>query len=172
MNWRKNFLVFNQPIAPQIPTINGHGLPCGSELKTGVTETRSWDVLSTDMIKVSTRFYILAFLLLFAISTAILLIASTAKTPVPAWGGYLDVGIVVLIAFSGFMVYGRNKSTPTNDISYQIALYLFPLILVGMWIYRDTLDFNILLPGVAWRTYFFLSILPHAIRLWKSESHQ
>jgi hypothetical protein len=124
------------------------------------------------MITISNKFYILSFIVLFAISTAILLIASTAKTPVPAWGGYLDVGIVVLIALSGFAIHQRNKGTPRYDISHQVAIYLFPLILVGMWVYRDSLDFNILLPGVAWRTYFFLSILPHALNLWKLDQHQ
>ena len=33
---------------------------------------------------------------------------------------------------------------------------------VGMWVYRDAFDFSILLLGVASRTYFSLSILPHA----------
>ena len=124
------------------------------------------------MNKISNKFYIISFSLLFAVSTAILLIASTAKTPVPAWSGYLDVGIVVLIAFVGFAIYQRNKNTPRYDIAHQVAIYLSPLILVGMWIYRTSLDFNILLPGVAWRTYFFLSILPHALSLWKSQQPQ
>jgi hypothetical protein len=113
-------------------------------------------------------------MILFVISTTILLIASvasTSRTPVPAWGGYLDVGIVFLIAFSGFVIYQRNKSTPRYDISHHMAIYLFPLMLVGTWIYRDSLDFNIFLPGVAWRTYFFLSTLPHAVNLWTSEQH-
>lgn len=42
---------------------------------------------------------------------------------------------------------------------------------VGMWVYRDAFDFNILLPGVAWRSYFFLSILSYALHPWKSEQH-
>ena len=125
-----------------------------------------------DMTKISDKFYILAFIILFAISTAILLIASTAKTPLPAWGGYLDVGIVVLIAFTGITIHQRNKSTPRFNISHQVALYLFPVLLVGMWLFRASIDFNILLPGLAWRTYFFLSILPHALNLWKLEQHQ
>jgi hypothetical protein len=123
------------------------------------------------MTKISNKFYIVSFIILFAISTTILLIASTAKTPVRAWGGYLDVGIVVLIAFTGFMIYQRDKTTPLYNISYQVAIYLIPLILVLMWLYRNSLDFNILLPGTAWRTYFLLSILPHALHLWKSEQH-
>ncbi|MCI0551543.1 MAG: hypothetical protein L0287_11350 [Anaerolineae bacterium] len=121
------------------------------------------------MFKISNEFYVVAFFILFAISTAILLIASTARTPVPAWGGYLDVGIVVLIAFTGITIYQRNKGTPRFDTSHRVANYLFPLILAGMWLYRNSLDFNILLPGLAWRTYFFLSILPHGLALSKAE---
>jgi hypothetical protein len=75
------------------------------------------------MTRISNRILIGSFMILFIISSTILLIASTARTPVPAWGGYLDVAIVVLIA-------------------------------------------------LAWRSYFFLSILPHAIRLWTLELSQ
>lgn len=124
------------------------------------------------MTKISNKFYIVVFIVLFVISTALVLIASTAKTPLPAWGGYLDVGIVILIAFFGFAIRQRDKSTPRYDISHQVAVYLFPAVLVGMWLYRDSIDFNILLPGLAWRTYFFLSILPHGLNLWKFEQHQ
>lgn len=111
------------------------------------------------MGRVSNKSYILSFIILFGISTALL----------PAWGGYLDVGIVVLLAFTGIAVRQRDKSTPRYDISHQVAVYLFPIVLVGMWLYRNSLDFNILLPGLAWRTYLFLSILPHGLDLWKPE---
>ena len=124
------------------------------------------------MNKISNKSFITAFFILFAISTTILLIASPTRTPIPAWGGYLDVFIVLLIAITGFTIYQRNKNSPRYHVSHQIAIDLFPLILVGMWIYRNSLDFNILLPGVAWRTYFFLSILPHALNLWKRDQHQ
>jgi hypothetical protein len=124
------------------------------------------------MPRISNKSYIVLFIILFAISIAILLIASTSRTPVTTWAGYLDAGIVFLIALTGFVIYQRNKGTPRYDISHQVAIYLFPLILVGIWVYRDSLDFNMLLPGVAWRTYFFLSILPHTLNLWKPEPHR
>jgi len=124
------------------------------------------------MTKISNKFYIVSFVVLFVISTIILLIASTAKMPVPTWGGYLDVGIVILIAFTGIVIHQRNKGTPRFEVSHQVAVYLFPILLVLMWLYRNSLDFNILLPGLAWRTYFFLSILPHGLTLWKLEQHQ
>jgi hypothetical protein len=114
----------------------------------------------------------ISFLLLYMASIAIVLIASTAKSPLPAWGGYLDVGIVVLIFINGFAIHGMNKSRSDYYISYQTALYLFPIILIGLWIYRDTLDFNILLPGLAWRTFFFFGILPYGLNLWKQEPAQ
>jgi len=114
----------------------------------------------------------ISFLLLYMASIAIVLIASTAKSPLPAWGGYLDVGIVVLIFINGFAIHGMNKSRSDYYISYQTALYLFPIILIGLWIYRDTLDFNILLPGLAWRTFFFLRILPSGLNLWKQAPAQ
>jgi|SRR5687768_9073420 len=117
------------------------------------------------MSRVSNKFYVVSFTILFGISTAILLIASTAKTPLPAWGGYLDVGLVVLIAFCGFAIRQRDKSTPRYEIIHQVAVYLFPAVLVGTWLYRDSIHFSILLPGLAWRIYFFFSILPHTLKL-------
>lgn len=114
----------------------------------------------------------ISFLLLYSTSTAILLFASAAKSPLPAWGGYLDVGIVVLIVINGFVIHWMNSKRPDCYISHQAALYLFPIILIGMWIYREALDFNILLPGLAWRTFFFLSILPYGLNLWKQEPAQ
>jgi hypothetical protein len=107
------------------------------------------------------------FVALFIASTAVLLVASTAQPPIPTWGGYLDVGIVVLIFLLGFTIQRLNKTPPRYNVSHHVAVYMFPLILVGMWIYRDALDFNILLPGAAWRSYFFLSILPYAVSLWQ-----
>jgi hypothetical protein len=119
------------------------------------------------MSKLSHRFLVLSFSVLFIVSTVILLIDSTATIPAPAWSGYLDVGIVVLIALAVFAIYRGSKSVPRA--SYQIALYPLPILLVAMWIYRNVLAFNILLPGVAWRTFLFLSLLPHALDTWKME---
>ena len=124
------------------------------------------------MSKISNKFYIAAFFILFAISTVILLIASTATAPVPAWGGYLDVFIVLLIAGTGITIHQRNRSALLYDISHQVAIYLFGLILVGMWFYRDSLDFNILLPSLARQIFFILRILPHAVTLWGAEQTQ
>ena len=88
------------------------------------------------------------------------------------WAGYVDVGIVVLIVINGFAIYALNKSELRYEISHQTAIYMFPIILLGMWLYRNRLDFNILLPGLAWRTFFLLHVLPYALNIWKRESAQ
>jgi hypothetical protein len=121
------------------------------------------------MFTASSRVYILLFVTLFIVSTALLLFASTSQAPIPAWGGYLDVGIVILIFIIGFTIQRRSTGAPRYDVSHHTAVYLFPLILVGMWLNREALDFNILLPGVAWRSYFFLSIVPYAVSLWNGK---
>ena len=107
------------------------------------------------------------YLLLYTISTFILLIASTAKTPLPKWSGYADVSIAVLIAVLGFAIFGLNKMSLQYETNHRVALYLLPVILLGMWYFRNLIDFNILLPGLAWRTFFFLHVLPYGLNVWK-----
>ena len=107
------------------------------------------------------------YLLLYTISTLILLIASTAKTPLPKWGGYIDVSIAVLIVVLGFTIFGMNKLSLQYETNHRVALYLIPTLLLGMWLFRNSFDFNILLPGLAWRTFFFLHILPYGLNVWK-----
>jgi hypothetical protein len=111
------------------------------------------------------------YLLLYAISTLILLIASTAKAPLPQWGGYVDVSIAILIAVLGFTLFGMNKMSLQYETNHRVTLYLLPIILLGMWYFRNLIDFNVLLPGLAWRTFFFLHILPYGLNLWKIESN-
>ena len=118
------------------------------------------------------RALFIAFLALYAVSTLIVLIASTATQPLPTWGGYLDVAIAIVIAIIGFMIFGRHQGTPNYEASHRVALYIMPIILLGMWFLRTAFDFNILLPGLAWRTFFFLHVLPYGLNIWKRESAQ
>jgi len=39
------------------------------------------------------------------------------------------------------------------------------LVLVAIWWYRESLDFNVLLPGLAWRTWLVPYTLPSALAL-------
>ena len=121
-------------------------------------------------MNIPNRLLLFVYYLSYLGSFAILLIASLSKSPLPSWGGYSDVGLVVLIVVLGFIIFGRGRQDPNFEISHRAALYLLPIVLLGMWIFRNAFDFNILLPGLAWRTFFFLHILPYALGLWGPET--
>jgi hypothetical protein len=116
---------------------------------------------------IANRPILITFYSSYFVSFLLLLLASTDRSPLPAWGGYLDAGLVVVILVLSFMIFGRGKSNPGYEAGHRAALYVLPMLLLGMWVFRDTLDFNILLPGLAWRTFFFLHILPYGVNLWK-----
>lgn len=99
---------------------------------------------------------------IYGISLFLLIMASTSNVPLPAWGTYADVGIAILIAFIGFVIFGRGKRNPRFDLGHRAALNIIPITLLGMWVLRNAFDFNILLPGLAWRVFFFLHILPYS----------
>jgi len=121
-------------------------------------------------MNISNKPILITFYISYLISVLLLLIASASKTPLPAWGGYLDVSLVVLIVIAGITIFGRGKSKPNFETSHRTTLYILPIILLGMWVFRNALDFNILLPGLAWRAFFFLHILPYSVNLWSPET--
>ena len=125
------------------------------------------------MNTISNRSLLIATALFYLASLIVLVYASlTSSTSRPSWGGYLDAGIAVLLVMASFTIFGMNKSKPNFEIGHRAALNIIPLILLGMWIFRNALDFNILLPGLAWRTFLFLHILPFGINLWNQASNR
>lgn len=121
------------------------------------------------MIHLSNRFLLFMACAAYFVSTYLVLYASASDVPVPRWAGYLDVGVVLLIVFLSFMIFWKGKENPRFPPAYLAALNIMPLILLGIWVYRNSLDFNILLPGLAWRTLLFFHTLPYAMNLWKPE---
>ena len=109
---------------------------------------------------------------LFILSTSLVWIASISARSLPAWGGILDVIVAFAIAVLLFYVYSLRilPSSEHYRLSLMAAAYLVPLALIVMWLLRDMLDFNILLPGLAWRTYVFFMILPPCLSLWNTRT--
>ena len=119
----------------------------------------------------SSKALLIATAILYLVSVLLLVYASLNQPDnLPSWGGYLDVGSAILIAAASFTIFGMNQSKPNFETSHRAALYLLPVTLLGMWIFRNALDFNILLPGLAWRTFLFLHILPYGLNIWNRES--
>ena len=116
------------------------------------------------------RLLLISYYTAYGVSLIILVISSTSKSPVPAWGGSADVGTAILIALLGFVIFGRGKNSPRFEIGHRAALNIVPSVLLVLWVLHNAFDFNILLPGLAWRIFFFLHILPYGATLWNSEA--
>jgi amino acid transporter len=101
------------------------------------------------------------------VSLGLLLIAST-RADLPPWGGPLDGIIAFTLVGTGLLIWrraGDRAGLREFRIGHGVAAVLPALVLAAIWWYRDSLDFNILLPGLAWRTWLVLYSLPFALTL-------
>ena len=101
------------------------------------------------------------------VSVALLLFAST-RADLPAWGGPLDAAIAFTLIATAFLIWrraGDRVGLPELRLGHAVAAIVPALVLVAIWWYRDSLDFNILLPGLAWRTWLVLYTLPSVFTL-------
>jgi hypothetical protein len=113
----------------------------------------------------SRRLILPGFYAAYIVSVMYLLFASTSKTALPAWGGYADAGLALVIAFLGFAIFEQGRGKPHYQTGHRAALNIVPVLLLGMWVLRPLFNFDILLPGLAWRVFFFLHILPYGAAL-------
>ena len=100
-------------------------------------------------------------------SCALLLFAST-RSDLPSWGGPLDGIIAFTLVATGFLVWRRagDRSTLAEfRAGHAVAAIVPALLLAAIWWYRESLDFNVLLPGLAWRTWLVLYTVPFALTL-------
>ena len=111
------------------------------------------------------RLLVAAFVVELAVSVTLLLIAST-RSELPAWGGPLD-GIIAFaaVATAALIWYAAPKPAGARALSigHAAAATVPALEIAAVWWFRDSLDLNILLPGLAWRTFIALYTLPFAL---------
>jgi hypothetical protein len=107
-------------------------------------------------------------LLQLCASSALLLAASTSYwAQPPVWAQALDVLLAFASVITGVLIVMamRDVSAGVYRLSYAIGLYVVVGLLLALWIFRSSFDFNFL-PGVAWRTWLFLHVLPAMLSLW------
>lgn len=118
----------------------------------------------------SNRTLIVAAAVLFIGSTAILIAASRCRCTLPRWAGPLDVGTAVaIVALAGALwIKGHHGvDHESHRITHGVVTTLVPVVLLVLWAFRDPLEWNILLPGLAWRSLIVLHAMPVTIVLWK-----
>jgi hypothetical protein len=89
--------------------------------------------------------------------------------PGRAGSGTWDIVTAGLIALGTFALFSLKQGELDYEISHRVALYLLPIVLLTVWVLRNALDLNLLLPGLAWRTFFFLYTLPYGLNVSKQE---
>lgn len=110
----------------------------------------------------------------FCVSVAILLLASTNDiSKFPAWFGVVDVALAVCLVFTLLAVkiaVGGVDDASAARRSYSIVTCLVPVVLVAVWVFRDAFLLNTLLPGLAWRSYVLLELLPSALTIFAKKA--
>jgi hypothetical protein len=109
---------------------------------------------------------------LFFISTLFPILASlpSAGAP-PAWAGWLDV--VLAVVGIGLVVDGASQGKIGEDArqdayrGYRVLLNLPILLLVVFFVWGNRLKWEVLLPGLAWRTWLLGYVLPARIARWR-----
>jgi hypothetical protein len=109
---------------------------------------------------------------LLSISVALLLYASTHSL-IPRWGGPVDVAAALGLFLFALWAYRTTAGTidvRALRVSYYVALLLPSLLLAAMWWFADRLIWNILLPGLAWRLYLVMEVLPRVLTMFRTNS--
>ncbi len=119
------------------------------------------------------RTLVIVSLVLFVISTAFPVVAGLVRAEdLPSWLGLVDVSLALVFVIAVFALDGMNKqkvSEQVIQVSYRIyrAMGTLPLILlVIFFLAGSAIRWEILLPGLAWRTWIFIYMLPIGLTLW------
>ena len=115
------------------------------------------------------RLLVSAFVLEVVVSLALLLTAST-RSDLPVWGGPVDGVLAFAVVGTAawiWMVAPKVRHPRSLAIGHAAAATIPALEIAAVWWFRDALDLNILLPGLAWRTFIVLYTLPSAIDAWR-----
>lgn len=117
------------------------------------------------------RGIILLWGIMYSVSAALLLRASVSPERGPLWLGIIDglLAFILVFTMAAISRIARGTIAPqTLARSYQIGIYLPAVLFAALWVLRDHFDWNILFPGLAWRTWLILFILPAILGLWKT----
>lgn len=110
----------------------------------------------------------------YAVSMGILLAASLglAGSPPPISSGVVDVILVFTLLATVARLHrlvpaaARARALP---VAYRGAGMLIATGLAVIWAASDYLDLNVLLPGLAWRSWMLLWALPSLLGAWHRE---
>jgi hypothetical protein len=111
---------------------------------------------------------------LFIVSSAFPMLASVLRPePAPGWVGVFDVVLAFALVVAGAVIVSRKHRDFDAHIveagfrAYRSLANVLLLLLVLFFVIGDAIQWGILLPGLAWRAWLFVLVLPSWIALWQ-----
>src|SRR2546426_7769831 len=107
----------------------------------------------------SNRLWIVTALVLVFGSMCLLVAASICRCSLPRWVGGADVSMAfAIVAVAGVLWTKGHRLVEASAfrLAHDVATAVVPAACLVVWIGRDSVDWNIFLPGVAWRSSIVL----------------
>jgi hypothetical protein len=111
---------------------------------------------------------------LFIVSSAFPMVASVRRPdPTPGWLGVFDVVLAFALVVAGAFIVSRKPRDFDAPIveaafrAYRRLANVLLLLLVLFFVVGDAVQWGILLPGLAWRGWLLVLVLPSWIALWQ-----
>ena len=103
-------------------------------------------------------------------SVALLLIASVSRSSLPDWGGPVDVAIAFALVGTAAWIWTLAPKTRDSwalSVGHAAGATIPALETAAVWYFRNDVDLNVPLPGLAWRTFIVLYSMPAALGVWR-----
>lgn len=121
------------------------------------------------------RAILLAAAMLFIVSSSFPVAASVLRLdPPPRWLGLIDVVLAFALIVLGMVIVSRKPKDFDAQIveaafrAYRALANALLLLLALFLVVGDAIEWSILLPGLAWRAWLLVLVLPSWIALWRT----
>lgn len=100
--------------------------------------------------------------LLFPIAAGL----SKNTADLPKWWGALDVALAFVLVILAFVVYGLGHGRVNKQIeettyrAYRMLIHVILVLVVVFLVFGDRITWITGLPGIAWRAWLLLYVLP------------
>jgi hypothetical protein len=118
------------------------------------------------------RLWILSGIALMIGSTWLLAGAILCRCSLPRWIGPLDVVTALAFIAAGGVLWTRGHAridASARGIAHDALTAGVPVACLAFWTAADRVDWNVFLPGLAWRSFVILHTLPVALTLWSAD---
>lgn len=107
----------------------------------------------------------------FALSSGFPLIAGVGPALLPPWIGIADVGCAGVLLLLATVIGRAGRGAGADRVDYRVCRRAADVALLGLAVFLvvgDRIPWHVLLPGLVWRGWLLVQVLPAASRLWRN----